>query len=202
MKNGLKTFQQDQPPRSRTFSRKDFLKQLCLATGFLLASCSPLRIAFNIYPARFKDDPELCDGVLRSFVTTVIPGASQDEPDLTRMFYDEYYPFYEYTGFFASDLCQRATDLYGMERFDQLTLVQRTKVIEEGLRADSTVRRLYRGAILMAQVSFFAGIYDAEKGCPLIDFHGANTGFFPEEMYYADCRSMLAPELTADGNYF
>jgi len=146
-------------------------------------------------------DEKLIDSILRAFVVTVIPGAPIDDPHLTRMYSDEFYPFHSYRGFFVSDLCRRGEDLYGTERFDQLSLEQRTKVVQDGLDADATTSRLYRGAIFMAQVSVYGSIYDDENGCSLIDFHGANSGFTPEEMCYRDNSPFLAGEITQDGNY-
>ena len=185
----------------RQISRKEFLKQFSMASALLFAACTPAKILLKAYPEEFKNDPRLRERVLRAFVTTVIPGADEDDPHLVRIFEDEYYPFHSYCAFFTSDLCNRSSDLFSEERFDRLTSAQQTKVIADGLEADATASRLYRGAILMAQVSFYAGIYNSEKGCPLIDFHGANTGFTTDEMYYPNSGSMLAPALTTNGIY-
>jgi len=197
----IRSQQSDDGFVTRCVSRKEFLKQVAVASGFFFAACSPLRVVFKAYPRKFEEDTALCDCVLRAFVTTVIPGAGSDEPNLARMFTDDYYPFHSFSGFFVADLSERSADLFGNERFDQLSLAQRTKVVEDGLNADATVQRLYRGAILIAQVSYYPGIYDDTKGCPLIDFHGANYGFTADEMYYPNYQALLAREATANGNY-
>ncbi len=186
---------------ARQISRKEFLKQFSMASALLFAACTPAKILLKAYPEEFKNDPELRERVLRAFVTAVVPGTEINNPDLVRIFEDEYYPFHSYCAFFASDLCNRSSNLFSEERFDRLTVAQRTKVIADGLEADATASRLYRGAILMTQVSFYAGIYNSEKGCPLIDFHGANMGFTPEEMYYPNSGSMLPHALTTNGIY-
>lgn len=186
---------------TRKISRLDFLKQISMLMGLVAVGCSPVRVVLRAYPKKYEEDPELMDRFLRSFVTTVIPGAPFDEPNLVRMYTDEHYPFHPYCGFFCSDLAHRSEEMYGTDLFHLLSDEQRTKVVEAGLDADALVARLYRAAVLMAQVSFYAGIYDDEKGCPLIDFHGSNSGFTKEEMSYADCSSMLARETTQDGNY-
>lgn len=186
---------------TRKISRLDFLKQISMLIGFVAVGCSPVRVLLKAYPKKFDADTLLVDQILRAFVVTVIPGAPDDDPNLTRIYSDEYYPFHSYCGFFVSDLSRRSADLYGDDRFDRLSAEQRTNVIEDGLRADATVARLYRAAIFMAQVSFYAGIYDDEKGCPLIDFHGSNSGFTLDEMCYPDCSSLLAHECTKYGNY-
>jgi hypothetical protein len=185
----------------RRISRVDFLKRLGLLAGVALAGCSPFKALFKAYPRRFDDDATLIDNMLRAFVVTVIPGAPIDDEHLVRIYADRYYPFYQHSGFFVSQLAQRSKDLFGSERFDCLTLEQRTRVVQDGLQADVTVGRLFRAAIFMAQISFYAGIYNDEGGCPLIDFEGSNNGFTPDEMCYANNRTYLVRELTSNGNY-
>lgn len=185
----------------RQISRLDFLKQVGIFSGSILVGCSPIRILLKDYPKRYDSDTTLREATLRAFVTAVIPGAPPDEPNLVRMFSDDYYPFRSYCGFFVSDLNKRSKELYDMNRFDELTPVQRTEIIRQGLDADATTARLYRAAILVAQASFYGGIYDDEKGCRLIGFEGTNSGFAPEEMSYTNCSLVLAHEATSSGNY-
>ncbi|MGH7455398.1 MAG: hypothetical protein ACRENG_28855, partial [bacterium] len=170
-------------------------------TGFAATGCSPVRILLKAYPEKFDQDKQLVEKTLRAFVLTVVPGASLDDPNLIRIYSDDYYPFCRYCGFFVFDLAKRSAKLYGDERFDQFVLAQRTAVIETGLRADASVARLYRAAVFMAQVSFYGGIYEDEKGCPLIDFHGTQSAFGDEKMFYPQCTALLAREITRDGNY-
>ncbi len=161
------------------------------------AACTPLRIVTRSFPAAFKDDPLLVRRALRAFVTAVIPGIDPTHPDVPRALLDRRYPFARYAGFFASDLSQRAERLFGSE-FDGLTVAQRTAVIEDGLASDSTTRQLYRGAIYLTQVSIYAGIYDDDTGCRLIDYCGRYRG---EATSYEDPDRFLAPPLTANGNW-
>jgi len=184
----------------RRVSRLSFLKQLSVILGVAVSGCSPLRIFLKDYPRKCDDDPRLRESTLRSFVTTVIPGAAIDEPNLARIYSDPFYPFHPYCGFFVSDLAARSSDLFGTDEFSRLPPERRTAVIEDGLRADATTARLYRGAVLMAQASYFGGIYDDVKGCALIDFPGANRGFTEREMYYPNASLFLADEATVDGN--
>lgn len=186
---------------ARKISRLDFVKQMALLSGAVLVGCSPLKIFFKAYPGKFDTDSALVDRILRAFVVTVIPGASFDQPDLVRIYTDEFYPFRNYCGFFAADLVQRSKELFGTEKFDELTLEQRTSVIQNGLEADSTLRQLYTGAIFMAQVSFYGSVYNDDRGCALIDFHGTNSGFTPDEMCYNNASLSLAKEITSTGNY-
>jgi len=182
-------------------SRRFFLGQVAAASATFVASCTPVRILIKSYPKKFDKEDQLVDIILRAFVLTVIPGAPVDDENLTRIYSDTFYPFHKYCGFFVSDLSDRSKNLFGNEKFDQLSLKQRTAVIEDGLGADGTTARLYRGAILMAQISFYGGIYDDDEGCPLIDFQGANGGFEKEEMCYPNSSSWLAKEITKNGNY-
>lgn len=164
------------------------------------AVLSALRMLFNLYPARFRKDPALRERTLRAFVVTIIPGASIDEPNLVRMYSDTDYPFHPYTGYIVFDLNRRSRTLFRNELFDTLARAQREVVIEDALAGDATTARLYRGAMLMAQVSFFAGIYDPDRGCPLINFPGTNNGYPLSATTYPDAERYLGQATTPDGN--
>lgn len=182
-------------------SRRAFLGQTAGLAAILLVGCTPLRILLKTYPDRFEADRELAEHFLRAFVVTVIPGASFGEPNLVRMYADPFYPFHKYCGFFFSDLAQRSQKLFGRERFDLLLPAQRTRVVQSGLEANATTARLYRGAVMIAQVSYYASIYDDDRGCPLIEYYGSDTAFSSGKMYYPNCASLLANEFTPNGNY-
>lgn len=185
---------------SRPMTRAAFVRQLAIAAGVTLVGCTPVSILLKTYPAKFRNDDDLVDRVLRAFVTTVIPGAPEDDHYLTRIFHDEYYPFYSLCPFFTSDLCSRSARTFGEERFEMLSLSQRTAIVKQGLSADPVAARMYRGAVFMAQVSFYCGIYDDEHGCALIGFDGRNSGFRREEMCYTNNVALLAREATTTGN--
>jgi hypothetical protein len=186
--------------KSGDYSRRTFLGLMSLVIGGSLAGCSSLRILLNCYPDKYDHDFELQERFLRSFVCTVIPTAPADGPNLIRVYSDEFYPFKKYCGFFLSDLAETTRDLNGHEDFDRLDLAARTAVVERGLDKDGPAGRLYTGAVFMAQYSFFAGIYDDEGGCSLIDFPGANQGYRPNTMTGGEITSHLAPHQTVDGN--
>lgn len=186
----------------RPISRRDAVARLGLIAAAAAAGCTPLRIALRGYPESFETDPERVDRTLRAFVTAVIPGAPEDDPDLVRAFYDEELSaLARYRNFLAADLSERAARRYGESRFHRLGLAERTRVIRDGLAADATTRRLYEGAIFLSQVACYSGIYDDEKGCPLIEFEGRFRPRPLAQLTYADPESYLAPPLTADGNY-
>lgn len=192
--------QADQPDaRPVSLSRRDALRRLGVLAAGLAAACTPARIILKTYPETFERDGDPTDGVLRTFVTTIVPGAPEDDPNLVRAFGDTYYPFAPYRAFFAADLCRRAAR-FGTDAFDRLTVAQRAAVIQEGLRADFATRKLYTGAIYLAQIATYAGIYDDEGGASLIGFEGRHRYRGPEFLTYPDPDRFLARAASADGN--
>jgi len=185
---------------NRVISRNDFLKQIALVTGFIMTSCTPVKILLNSHDDKYDKDAYLKKKILEAFVTTVIPGADTNNPNLCTIFYDEYYPFYKYCGFFISDLCNKSKKMFGTECFYDLSLAERTEVIQAGLDDDSTTEKIYTAAIFISQVSVYCSIYDDERGCSLIEFPGSYA-FIDTEMYYSDNYNYLAAELTSTGNY-
>jgi len=158
-----------------------------------------VRMLLDLYPRRFRKDAALRDRLLKAFVLTVIPGADESYPNLTRMYYDADYPFYPYTGYLLYTLTARSARLFG-SAFDRLDPARRTSVLVDALAADDTTSRLYKGAILMAQVSYYAGIYDPDRGCSLIEFPGRNRGYSAAEISYSNPKEFLGTESVTDGN--
>ncbi len=182
-------------------SRRRLLQQLgLLAAGAAATACTPLKVLVNAYPQAFDTDPALVERVLHAFVTAVIPGAPADDPDLIRAFTDPDYPFAEYAAFFAADLSRRARQRFDEPAFERLTPEQRAVVIRDGLAADGTSRKLYTGAITLAQISLYAGIYDAKGGCALIGFEGGYHWHPPADITHPEPARFLAAALTTDGN--
>lgn len=184
--------------RSRGYTRREALRWLAsVAIGVTASACTPLRILTQSFPADFRRDPRLVEHMLLSFVAAVIPGIDSERPAAIRALLDRRYPFARYAAYFASDLESRAQRQFN-EGFDRLTIDQRTAVIAQGLAADGTTRKLYRGAIYLSQLSNYAGFYDDEAGCALIGFRGRFRG--SEAISYADPESFLPRPLTATGN--
>lgn len=178
--------------------RREVVRYLAwILAGAATGACTPLRIVTRSFPAEFKNDPELVGRTLRAFVAAVIPGVDPGTTDPARALLDRRYPFAAYAAFFASDLSRRSERRYDTPTFDSLTLEQRTLIIADALAADATTRKLYRGAIYLTQVAIYAGIYDDDAGCGLIDFNGRYRG---DAISYADPESFLPAPLTASGN--
>src|SRR5215471_18084092 len=159
-------------PAEQTIARREALRRLGLVAAGLGAACTPLRIVVHDYPDAY-DAEAATARVLRAFALTVIPAAEAGDPNLIRVFSDPDLMFARYRGFFVSDLCRRSSTRTGDAAFDRLSQADRVAVVQEGLGADATTRRLYGGAILIVQASYYAGIYDDVHGCALIDFDGA-----------------------------
>jgi hypothetical protein len=181
--------------------RRRALHRLGLIAAGLAAACTPVRVLVSAYPQAFDDDAGLLDRVLRAFVTAVLPGAPADDPDLVRAHTDPTYPFAQYAGFFAADLSRRAARRFDGRAFERLEVSERTAVIAEGLAADATTRKLYGGAVMLAQIAFYAGIYDSRKGCPAIEFEGGNHWHPLSDLTHPDPGRFVSYARTADGNY-
>lgn len=195
----MKQTTNNQEKTEKRISRRMFLSGASLTAVSLVSGCTPLKILFKTYPGEFDKKSDVRERTLRAFALTVVPGISERTPHLTRMLTDADYPFHEYAGFFASDLCSRTMDLYGHDRFDLLEYEYRVSVIQDGLNADGTTVELYRGAIYMTKIALYAGIYDADRGSLFIDFPGTNNGFTLEEMCYPNNGDFFPKPLTRNG---
>lgn len=180
-------------------TRRQLLCRAGVLAAGLAAGCTPLRMAFRASPGPSRGDGGAAD-VLAAFVRTVAPRAAGSTEDLVRVFADPAYPFAPYRAFFASDLCRRAEGRFGTNRFDSLPVETRARVIEDGLHGDAVARRLYGGAIFLAQVATYAGIYDDARGSRAINFDGANGGFPPEALTYPVPEWYLPAASSIDGN--
>lgn len=166
----------------------------------LLSIPKALRMVLRVFPHKYCTDRLLNDGILRAFVTTIIPGADVHEEHLVRMYSDEYYPFHIFCGYFVYDLDSRARRLFDGREFTTLDLNQRTSVVADALSGSEVTRRLYKGAILMAQVSYFGAVYNEDRGCSLIGFPGRNEGYSRDECTYPFATGLFDKELSLDGH--
>jgi hypothetical protein len=182
-------------------TRRDALRRLGILTAGVASACTPLRIVLHDYPRSFDEDAACGERVLRAFVLTVIPEAEASNPNLARAFSDPDLHYAPYRGFFVSDLCRRAEARTGAATFERLSLAERTAVVQDGLQADATTARLYTGAILVAQASYYAGIYDDRRGCPLIGFDGTYQFRGLAAITYPDPERFLSWSATPDGNW-
>lgn len=185
---------------SANISRSDFLRKISFSLGVLFTSCTPVKILLNTHDDKYDEDYDLKNQVLKAFVETVVPGVDPDNPDMCKIFCDNYYDFHKYNGFFVSDLCSKSQRLFNTEHFYDLSFEQRTEVIQAGLNDDSTTEKIYTAAIFITQVSIYCSIYDDERGCNLIDYKGS-YGFINVDLFYTNQQKYLAREITSTGNY-
>jgi len=160
----------------------------------LLGGCAPVA-RFAIPGARV----ESADRVLLAFVATVVPGAG-DSPDLIRPFADSFYSFHEWRDWFAGDLCRRASR-FGRPTFDLLGPADRARIVSAALGSDPLTRRVYTGAVFLAQVSAYVSLYDPRGASPLMGFDGAHRFRGLAAVTYPEPGQFLAPALTCNGNW-
>ncbi len=187
--------------RRSTVGRRLALRLLAQAgAGIAIAGCTPVRLALNVYPKEFDFEAERVDRILRAFCCAVVPGTSTGDPDVSRVFYDEFYPLAKHRTFFAADLCDRAARETGSGRFESLALEERERIVGHALAEGGLITRLYSGAVFLTQIAILAGIYDSETGCPLIDFDGRFRPRRLADTTYPEPEQYLPLPTTADGN--
>ena len=126
----------------------------------VLPGCSRLRGVLRPWPHGTDHDERLMDETLRAFVTTVIPDASPEDPNIVRAFSDPEYSFEDHRDLLVFDLAVRSARLGDGEPFDRLPRAARRRVIRDALASGDSVERLYRGAIFLAQASCYGGLYE------------------------------------------
>lgn len=182
-------------------TRRRFILIGSIAALSSISACTPAKILFKKYPQKYKRDEALIEGTLRALVVTIIPGADYFDKDLIKVFYDGYYPLSKYRNFIVYDISNRSKKLYGIDQFDALESDQRNTVVENAQVDSKIIRKLYNGAIILSQVAYYAGIYDDDKGCNLIDFEGKNYGYTHLQKCYEDNMPFLAKEHSSGGNF-
>lgn len=172
---------------------------LSAAASAVTGACAPVRLDLFRTASPFAEDDELVEATLRAFLETVAPGVRLPA-SLTRVFADDFFPFGRHRGRFAADLCRRSARTCGVPRFDELDLSRRTAIVHQGLHSDLVSRRLYEGAILLAQLAVFGGIYDENAAVPPLHFEGRYHVYPGDAAGYPHPERFLARPLSADGN--
>ena len=159
-----------------------------------------LQMVLKLFPHKYCKNVLLREKILRAFVSTIIPGSDENEENLVNMYEDKFYPFLSYCGYFTFDLNRKSKKLFNNKEFVNLSLKERTSVVQNALNGKELTKRLYKGAILMAHVSYYGAVYDEEQGCPLIEFPGRNNGYSINDISYAFSRIFFDRELSVDGH--
>ena len=186
---------------AQSIPRLEALRLLGAVGCGLLGACTPLRIVLDAHPHDFASNPDRTDRVLRAFAATVVPRVAMNDPNLTRAYSDPFYRFVRYRTYFASDLCRRAGNRCGDQSFDRLNAAERVAVIQDGLAGDFVSRKLYAGAVFLAQIAVYAAIGDEGGVSPLIGFEGPYRFRGLAAITYPDPRRFLARPATVNGNF-
>jgi len=177
-----------------SISRREALGLLAASSAGLLGGCAPVA-RFVISRPRIA----AADQVLQAFVATVVPGSGVS-PNLIRAFADPFYSFADWRSWFTGDLCRRSTRC-GQPTFDLLSARDRTRIVADGLVGDPISRRVYTGAVFLAQISAYVPLYEARGDSPLLDFEGTHRFRGIAAITYPEPERFLAASLTCDGNW-
>ena len=137
------------------------------------------------------------DKLIRAFMEAVAPGAPVQHPDITLAFRDERFGFSKYRWLFNFDLRKRACSLFGTLNFHKLNINERKIVIEDALRSDGKMKRLYSGAIQLAQLTVYTGYYREPERCEMIQFE---SGFGGGSTSYQNAGQFFGRSMTLNGN--
>jgi hypothetical protein len=143
------------------------------------------------------DQIEHTDKLIRAFIETVVPDAPVQHPDITLAFRDELYGFTKYRWLFNFDLRKRACKLFGTLNFHKLEILERQRVIEDALRTNGKMKRLYSGAIQLAQLTVYTGFYCEPERCEIIQF---DAGFMGGITSYPNPGQFFGRSMTVSGN--
>lgn len=183
-------------PAASAISRRRVVSLLAVAcAGLGSGACLPLARVTSRSRLSLAAHPATEDKVLRAFVDAVVPGLdarTMDSPYLSRPFVDPDLPFHPFHLDLTTNLCERSLAMVDNWSFYRLDAKERRSVIRAGLEAGGLTTRLYEAAIFIAQVSAYAGIYDDDAGCPLIDFEGAAQRLDWAEMSYPHVPGLFA----------
>lgn len=181
-------------------SRRELLRTLAWVTAGLAGSaCVPAELVFNASPAPHPRDPNVVEPILRMFVETVVPGTPVDRPGAAGVFFDPFYPLTPHRAWLARDLNDRAMQRHG-QPFDGLPRSSRASIIHAGISGQGLTRRVYNGAVFLAQVAVYAGLAHPAGACPVIGFEGRSGLRSLAAQTYPNPRLFLGPTRSADGN--
>ena len=98
---------------------------------------------------------------------------------------------------FVKDLLNRSRRLFNDTPFVKLPNSKREEIVRHGLQAGIFKSKIYKAAIYLTQVVVYAGLYNNEGLCPVIDF---NTEYNFESTTYRNYQDFLGKNITFDGN--
>lgn len=182
-------------------SKRDWIKSVVATTlSVYLYGCKIQDDLFNPYLKKLRENPELEKSILIYFVDAVIPGVDLKDSNLVKIFYDLFFPFAPYRTGFAADLAQYSKHLFANDLYYELPRISRQALVQDGLESRTPRGLLYSGAIFLTQISVYSGIYDDQKGCPLIEYPGKFQFVEWTELTHPDPEYFRGIEKTVDGN--
>ncbi len=179
-------------------TRRDLFARFgAVALGMATAGCAPRALGRALYPESIALDDDTILRMLVAVVAVVIP-----EPDaalpVARRFADPALRFADFRGPLAADLMRRAAQRAGTDRFDRLPVAQRRAIVQDGLDGGAVSARLYGGAVFLARIVFFCGLWNERGACDYIGYRGAFTG--DADLSWPEPERFLPAPTTADGN--
>jgi len=173
--------------------RRTLLKSAAVAIGgYTLQACLPIKYVTGSIPTPFKTRTALAEETALRFAVTVIPSESILDPRHVDVLWDPFYGFERYNPLFLDLLHTTSDDLYGRP-FTQISHAQRERVVQSILDDGGIGADLVNGALVAVQCSFYAGITDADSGCPTIGFHGRSGVGQGEPSFVPDLRGPRIP---------
>jgi hypothetical protein len=185
--------------QSAGISRRETLRRIGAAMLTMAATgCGRTFVARALYPeADALSGPEV-DRVLQAFALTVVPGA-EDPAAIARAFADPTLKLAPYRRVLVAELNRHAQGQRAAS-FDRLDETQRTALVQAGLASGGISGRVLNGAVFLAQVVYYGGLWNSASACPRIGFDGPYVDAGPASLSYPDAASYLPASLTTDGN--
>ena len=139
--------------------------------GMALQSCLPFKYVTGLLPTNLKTRTPYAEETALRLAVTLIPAEAILDRNMVDVLWDPFYGFDGYVPLLLDTLHTESDRRYG-QPFTSIDHAQRTAVVSSILQDQGIGADLVNGAIMAIQCSFFAGITDAEKGCPTIGFYG------------------------------
>jgi len=171
-----------------------------IALGVTATGCAPqLIVGRALYPESISLDPDTVTRMLAAFVAVVIPEPAAAGAVVHR-FADPVLRFTDYRSALAADLMRRAQQCADTDRFDRLPAAQRAAIVQEGLDGGAVSAKLYGGAVFLARIVFYCGLWNERGACDFIGFEGAYAFSGYEAVTWPEPERFLPVAITADGN--
>ena len=152
--------------------RRTLLQTTAVAIGgYAMQTCLPVKYLTGALPRHFKSRTPIAEETALRFAVTAVPAEGILDPRHVDVLWDPFYGFDQYAALFLDLLHTTSDDLFDRP-FSKIDHAQRERVVQSILDDGGIGADLVNGALVAIQCSFYAGISDADIGCPTIGFHG------------------------------